>query len=120
MIVILSRSNTGSSVSSAWEHIDIVELAGKVQVVPSQQKDGRTEVRVKMVNGKEYASTFTHPGRRGTPAYPLSKKELYEKFWNNINFIETVPERNAEKALDMLENLEQVDDVSKIIKLLIA
>jgi 2-methylcitrate dehydratase PrpD len=99
---------------------EAVELAGRGKVVPTQQKNGATELEIKMQDGKEYSSVYKHPHMRGYPLYPLTKEELIEKYWNNINFSKAVSKENAEKALDMLENLEKVDSVSKIIKLLVA
>jgi 2-methylcitrate dehydratase PrpD len=98
----------------------VVELAGKVKIVATQDKDGRTEAKVTMKNGKEYSTVFTHPSRRGTPLYPLSKEELHQKFWDNINFSGNVAKENAEKALAMIEELEKVDDVSRLTALLTA
>jgi 2-methylcitrate dehydratase PrpD len=98
----------------------VVELASRVKIRPTQQKGGATESKIKMKDGKEYSTVFKHPQRRGTPLFPLTEEELREKFWNNINFSKTVSEERAEEALNMIENLEKVDDVSKLIKLLIA
>jgi 2-methylcitrate dehydratase PrpD len=99
---------------------EVVELAGRGKVVPTQQKNGATELKIKMKDGKEYSSVFKHPHMRGYPLYPLTKEELTEKYWNNVNYSRTVSKENAEKALDMLENLEKVDSISQIIKLLVA
>lgn len=99
---------------------EVVELAGRVKVVPTQQKDGSSELIVKMRDGKEYSTAYKHPHMRGYPRYPLTKEELLEKYWININFSKVVSKENAEKALDMLENLEKVDSVSNIINLLVA
>jgi 2-methylcitrate dehydratase PrpD len=99
---------------------EVVELAGRTNVVATQQKNGAAELKVKMKDGKEYSTVYKHPHMRGYPLYPLTKEELTEKYWNNINFSKVVSKENAEKALDMLENLEKVDSVSKIIKLLVA
>lgn len=104
----------------AIRDLKVIELASKVEVVPTQQKNGALELRIKMKNGKEYSTVYKHPQMRGYPLYPLTKEELMEKFWNNVNFSKTVSKENAEKALDMIENLEKVDNVSKMIKLLIA
>jgi len=98
---------------------EVVELAGRGKVVPTQQKNGATELKLKMRDGREYSSVFEHPQMRGYPLYPLTWEELMEKFWNNINFSRAVSKENAEKVLDMIENLEKVDRVSSLIKLLV-
>jgi 2-methylcitrate dehydratase PrpD len=99
---------------------EVISLAGKVKVVPSSQKNGALELIVKMGNGKEYSTFYNHPQMRGYPLYPLTKEELTEKYWNNVKFPRAVSTDHARKALDMIENLEKVDNVSKLIKLLVA
>ena len=50
---------------------------------------------------------------------PLSKDDIIAKFRGNVSFSKTISKINAEKVLDMIENLEQVDDVNKLTGLLI-
>ena len=56
---------------------------------------------------------------RGYPKFPLTQEELYEKYWNNINYFRAISKENAQKALDMIESLETVGNVSDLIKLLV-
>jgi hypothetical protein len=77
------------------------------------------EVTVKMKNGKEYSAAFNHPQSRGFPKFPLTEEELTEKYWHNFDFCGKIPKKNAEKVLNMLNNLEQVDNVSEMVKLLV-
>ena len=58
--------------------------------------------------------------QRGYLDNPLTKEEIIDKFWANVAFSKTVSRKNAEKALAMLENLEEIDSVPKIVKLLVA
>jgi len=97
----------------------VVKIAGKVKVVPTQQKDGAVELKVKMSNGKEYSAIYKHPQMRGYPKFPLTKEELYEKYWNNLNYSKAISKEKAEKALEMIENLETVNNVSDLVKLLV-
>jgi len=50
---------------------------------------------------------------------PLTKAEIVAKFRANVDFSQTVPRDNAEKALRLLEKLEELDNVNKIVALLI-
>ena len=97
----------------------IIDLAGKVNVAISKQDKNAFELIVKMKSGNEYTSVYKHPQMRGYPLYPLTEAELTEKFWNNINFNRKVSKKNAQKALDLINDLENVDNVSSIIKLLV-
>jgi hypothetical protein len=58
---------------------------------------------------------------KGHPlAKPLSQEEIEEKFRDNVAFSKTVSKENAEKVLYMLNNLEEIDDITGLVKLLIA
>jgi 2-methylcitrate dehydratase PrpD len=98
----------------------VVALAGKVKNEATRQKSGALELIVRMDDGKEYTAVYQYPSMRGYPQRPLTQDELYEKYWNNINFCGKIARKNAEKALDMIENLEKVDNVASLFKLLVA
>ena len=86
----------------------------------TRQKDEAMELIVKMKGGKEFATAYQYPMMRGYPDRPLSHEELIEKYWNNLNFCGKIAKNKAEKALDMIENLEKVDHVRDLVKLLTA
>ena len=99
----------------------VIALCGKVKHMPTTQKDPMmVELIVKMKDGREYSAAFNHPHSRGFPKFPLTEEELTEKYWHNFNFCGRIPRKNAEKVFDMINNLEKVDNVSKLIKLLVA
>ena len=50
---------------------------------------------------------------------PLSKKEIETKFRDNVAFSKTISRDNAEKVLEMLNNIEKIDNVNKLVKLLV-
>jgi 2-methylcitrate dehydratase PrpD len=99
----------------------VIALCGKVKHVPTTQEDPmKVELTVKMKGGKEYSAAFNHPQSRGFPKFPLTEEELTEKYWHNFDFCGKIPRQNAEKVFDMINNLEQMDNVSEIAKLLVA
>jgi 2-methylcitrate dehydratase PrpD len=99
----------------------VITLCGKVKHIPTTQEDPmKVELIVKMNDGKEYSAAFNHPQSRGFPKFPLTEDELTEKYWHNFDFCGKIPRQNAEKVFNMLNNLEKVDDVSEIVKLLVA
>lgn len=98
----------------------VLELCARVRHAPTTQKDPmKTELIVRMRNGREYSAAFNHPQSRGFPKFPLTEEELVQKYWHNIDFCGKIPRKNAEKALDMINNLEQVKNVSDLVKLLV-
>jgi 2-methylcitrate dehydratase PrpD len=98
----------------------IIEMCSKVRHAPTTQKDGKLEFIVKMKNGKEYSTVYQYSQMRGYPERALSREDLLTKYWNNINFCGKISQKNAETALDMIDNLEKVDNVQKLVKLLVA
>jgi 2-methylcitrate dehydratase PrpD len=76
-------------------------------------------VEVTMKDGQVFSEFSDSP--KGDPVRnPMSKDEIKDKFRGNVEFSKTVSPDNAEKALKLLDNLEQIDNVNKIAKLLIA
>lgn len=83
--------------------------------------DGNMEsarVTVRMKDGSEF-DEYTEIAS-GDPRNPISKQQLMEKFWTNIDFSRTVSRKNAEKFVKMVEDLESLDSVKKLVDLLIA
>ncbi len=75
-------------------------------------------VKIKMSNGGEYETRVDMPKGNGVLT-PLSPAEKKAKFFDNVNFSNTVPADRAEKALGLLENLEEIDDVTEVFELLV-
>jgi 2-methylcitrate dehydratase PrpD len=101
---------------------EVGALARKVTIMSDMTPDDRpdsAEVRVKLQNGRDYSARVK--ASKGNPLfYPLTQNEIIEKFRNNVSFSRTVSEQNAEKALDMINDLEKVDDTGELVALLIA
>jgi 2-methylcitrate dehydratase PrpD len=98
----------------------VVALARKGRVItdmtPADRIDA-AEVRVKLIDGREFSSRVKAP--KGNPLFrPLTADEIIEKFRQNISFSNTVSKENSEKALELINHLEEVDDISQVIKLL--
>jgi transcriptional/translational regulatory protein YebC/TACO1 len=71
-----------------------------------------------MRNGGEYEARVDMPKGHGVLT-PLTPAEKRAKFFDNVNFSNTVPADRAENALGLLERLEEVDDVTEVFKLLV-
>ena len=56
---------------------------------------------------------------RGRLDNPLTWDEIKEKFMANVAFSRTVAPNRAEEALAMLESLEEIDHVAKIVAALV-
>jgi 2-methylcitrate dehydratase PrpD len=75
-------------------------------------------LKVKMKDGREF-SEFTDTPKAYPFNSPMSKDEINDKFRSNIRFSQTVTRDNAEEALKLLENLEEIDNMNKIAELLV-
>jgi len=72
------------------------------------------EVVVKLNNGTEYSHKVNLP--KGEPANPLTGEELLAKFIDCACLL--LPQAVIERVLDMVNNLESLDDISKLIDIL--
>jgi aconitate decarboxylase len=76
-------------------------------------------VKVKMKNGDEFSEHVNVPLGNELDN-PLSKEAKIEKYLAGAKFSGKVSRENAEKALKLLDKLEEVKDISKIINLLVS
>ncbi len=78
-------------------------------------KDEGVELAVKMNNNQVFTEYVARP--LGEPYRPLPRKEAINKFMTQVIFSCLVASNNAEKIIEMVDNLEKVDDISELIKL---
>jgi len=57
---------------------------------------------------------------KGDPRNPLSKDEVIAKFWTNVEFCGRISREKARRFLNIVENLEELDSVRRMIPLLVA
>jgi 2-methylcitrate dehydratase PrpD len=75
-------------------------------------------LEVKMKDGQVF-SEFTDTPKGDQQKNPLSKEEIKDKFRANIEFSKVVTRDNGEKVLELLKNLEKLNSIKKILKLLV-
>lgn len=99
----------------------IIKIANKIKIGKLENPDPKAlgaSLKLKMKNGQDYFSKVDFA--KGEPILsPLSKESIKEKFINNVSFSQTISKENAEKALNLIENLEDVEKISELIKLLV-
>ncbi len=75
-------------------------------------------VEVTMKDGQIFSEFSDSP--KGDPLRnPMTKDEIKDKFRANVIFSKIINPHKAEEALRLLENLEELDNIAKIVKLLI-
>jgi len=95
------------------EFVDKIKLA--------ELNEGKPEsARVKMIMKDGNVFEKFVEIARGDPQNPLSRNEIIEKFWHNIKFSRTITEQNASQILKMVDELENLASVRKLVQLLVA
>ncbi len=90
-------------------------LIGKIELAADLEKDEGVELAVTLKDGRtlsEYMREAT-----GEIPHPLSWEALVAKFMTQVDFSHTVSREDAEKLVEMVGRLEEVDDIKKVIKL---
>ena len=100
--------------------LGIMEIVPKIRLTTTMPPDKPlgAGVKIKMKEGGEFETRVDMPKGNGTLS-PLTPAEKRAKFFDNVRFSNTVSLDKAEKALDLLEKLEEVDNVAKIVTLLV-
>ncbi|HEY78729.1 MAG TPA: MmgE/PrpD family protein [Dehalococcoidia bacterium] len=116
---LLRRSVKPEHFSEAAIHDpEIKALVGRI--VLAEMPGGNTlsaELKVKMKDGRDFSEFTDTP--KGNPQNPMTKDEIKDKFRANMEYSGAISRDNAEKALELLENLEGLDSVRSIVKLLV-
>jgi 2-methylcitrate dehydratase PrpD len=90
----------------------------RFEELPGERMLSATKLEVKMKDGRQF-SEFTDAPKGDPIRNPMSKDEIKDKFRSNVEFSQTVSKDNAEKVLELLDNLEEIDGVNKIVELLV-
>lgn len=98
----------------------IIEFVKKIKVLSGNENSSNLSctMKVKIKSGKELSVHIDTP--RGYPERELTRDEIKDKFWRNINYSKAIPENKAKELLESLENLQNLSDVNELIFLTIA
>ncbi len=78
-----------------------------------------TDVEVRMKDGSIYQKSVDFA--RGMPERPLTREEFMEKFQDCVSYAKKpLPKGNIKRILSLVEGLEKVKDVRRLIPLLIS
>lgn len=92
------------------EMVDLINVSFDEPVTDPESRPATVEVRLK--DGSVLTKTVPFP--KGHPRNPLSESELNDKFMYCSN--EVLSSQAANRVVDMIRNLEQVRDVSDLMK----
>ena len=99
----------------------INEYIRKIKVLAElpEGKKPSTRLKATMKDGKEIIESSDY-AKGDRLENPMSKDEIIAKFWTNVEFSKTFNSENAGKILALLNNLEELDSVKKIVQLLVS
>jgi 2-methylcitrate dehydratase PrpD len=99
---------------------EIDTLIGKMKLLPDipSDKGHRTEMNVTMKDGRTLSASTDVPKGHYIKS-PLTVDEIKAKFHNNVAYSQTVPAKQAEKALSIIEKLDDLKDIRVLIDLLV-
>jgi 2-methylcitrate dehydratase PrpD len=95
----------------------IVNLMKKIRLVPTPELEpfhSPAIVEIKLKTGEKLIKRVDH--RRGTSQNPLSDEELFQKFRSCARLL--LSEKETEASLELLKNLENIEDLSTLSKLI--
>jgi len=94
----------------------VCEIDPEIQTFCPAGFDG-AKVKIATRDGKEFSRRLDYV--KGTPQNPMSMDEVERKFRGCVPFAVTpLPKDNVERTVDMIRNLEQLDNVAKLVALL--
>ena len=106
--------------NEAIEDPQIKDLVGKMNLIAgiAPEKGQRTEIDVKMKDGQVLSASTDVPSGHIFKT-PLTKDDIRAKYRANVVYSQTVPLKKAEKALGIMEKLEELKDVNELTELLV-
>jgi 2-methylcitrate dehydratase PrpD len=98
-----------SQIDALIKKIKLVELQGDLMT--------SAQLEISLKDGRKF-SEFTDTPKGDPLKNPMSKDEIIAKFKANVEFSNTVTMNKAEKILELLENLEELDNINELVILL--
>ncbi len=90
-------------------------LIGKIELAADLEKEDGVEIEVSLKDGRELSAYVREA--TGEIPHPLSWEALVAKFMGQVDFSRTVSRDDAEKLVEILDRLEDVANVRRIMKL---
>jgi 2-methylcitrate dehydratase PrpD len=105
---------------SAIRNPKVAEFIKKIKLTAVKDVEfEKARMTVTLKDGRKLTETVTKV--KGNPlTNPMTHEEIIAKFWMNVEFSRTISKKKAQALLDMILNLEKVENVKKLIPLLVA
>ena len=93
---------------------DMEETLAKVAVDPEAEDTGVVRVTARLKDGREVSGECR--AFKGSAGNPMTREERMDKVWDCIG--RALPREDCERALEMLEGLETVEDIAELMGIL--
>lgn len=116
------RVNIDNFTEEALRDKKTLEMTGKIspKLNPELNRTGLAGpaiVEIKTKDGQVYSKRVEHPF--GTPENPMTFDDVVEKFKYCCGYsVKPIPQENQNKVIKMVKGIEEVTDVSQIVRLL--
>jgi len=99
---------------------DINVLVNKIKLSELPQAELlEANVNIVMNDGEEFSEYCDAP-RGDQDKNPMSKDEIIAKFWANVESSRILKKENAEEVIRLVENIEKLDSLDRVIQLLVS
>jgi 2-methylcitrate dehydratase PrpD len=98
----------------------VAEFVKKIKLTAAPDVEfEKARMTVSLKDGRELTESCEYV--KGDPQYnPMTRDEIIEKYWTNVDFSGKIRKKKATELLEILQNLEKLDSVRKLIPLLTA
>jgi 2-methylcitrate dehydratase PrpD len=94
---------------------EVIAVANNIKLV--EWPESETKLNIIMKDGREIAETCRF-ARGDSVNNAIGKDEIIAKFWNNVEFSQVIPREKVAGLLNVLEKLDEIDDVDKMVQFL--
>lgn len=100
----------------AMEDPAMQRLIAKIEIEPSLDPDEyqTAEVDIIMADGTAYHARCDVP-KGDIYKSPMSEEEVLDKFYRNIEFSQTLSSKDADRLVETVSRLEELDDIGELI-----
>jgi 2-methylcitrate dehydratase PrpD len=109
-----TRTSKGDNFTEAGIRNPQTQSLIKRVTLATLDKPEGVELEVRLKDGRTYSEYLLMAV--GDPSNPLSRQGLIQKFMDQVQFSQKVRVNDAKKIIEMVENLEEIDNIQRIIE----
>ena len=113
--IVRGRPELEHYVAPATHDPQVLELAGRVTLLPNLPAANSQESRLRIILADGRILQGTRSAPPGWLRNPTPIELIVDKFWRNVHFSATVTQEQAARALDLVQDLENVPDATELV-----